>query len=162
MKGSARTRCKCRGVWNCGKCKGTGWRLRSVPFNPRRPKRFKNSALSPRDRERDHGLWGKYGITLADFNQILKKQGQRCACCNTDTPDRRGWFVDHLHEPGEGPTQSRTFSKYGRAKIRGIVCGRCNAAAGLIEAVGVEQVLRFIGYTCSKCVPWTPVTRDSA
>ncbi len=151
MKGSAKTRCRCRGIWNCGKCKGTGWRPRSVAIKPRRPKRFKNTTLDPKDRERDHGLWVKYGITLAEFRQRLESQGNRCACCGTETPDSRGWFVDHIHTPEEGLTQNRSFNKHGLAKIRGIVCGRCNAAAGLIEAVGAEVVLRFIGYVCTKC-----------
>lgn len=151
LKGSEKTRCKCRGIWNCGKCKGTGWRPRTVPLKARRPKRFKNNELDLEDRERDHGLWVKYGITLIEFRQMLESQGNRCACCSGDTPDARGWFVDHIHGPDEGLTQNRTFGKHGKANIRGIVCGRCNAAAGLIEAVGAELVLRFIGYRCTGC-----------
>lgn len=151
VSGSLKTRCKCKGKQGCPNCEGTGWRPRSDPYRPRRPKRFKNNKLPPEQRERDHGLWVKYGITLLEFNQMLESQGNKCACCGTTTPDTRGWFVDHIHEPGEGLTQNRTFSKHGRANIRGVVCGRCNAAAGLVEAVGVETVLRFIGYSCSQC-----------
>jgi hypothetical protein len=107
--------------------------------------------LPPEERERDHGLWTKYGITLAEFKQRLVDQDNRCACCGADTPDTRGWFVDHIPSPGETVTSHRTVTKHGPANIRGIVCGRCNAAAGLIEAVGIEIVLKFIKWACPQC-----------
>lgn len=146
-----KTRCKCKGHWNCGKCKGSGWRSRSVPYKTRKPKRFKNSNLPPKDRERDHGLWVKYGISLEDLNTRLATQGNVCACCGSSKPDARGWFVDHIPSPGEQNTANRSANKHGPANIRGIVCGRCNAAAGLIEAVGVSTVLRFIKWCCDEC-----------
>ena len=145
------TYCRCKGHWNCKKCNGTAWRPRTVPFKKRRPKRFKNNGLPLEERERDHGLWVKYGISLAAFKQRLADQGNVCACCGTDTPDARGWFVDHIRSPGEVETGYRTVTKHGPAEIRGIVCGRCNAAAGLIEAVGIEVVLKFLKWSCPQC-----------
>ena len=138
------TRCMCKKSPQCTKCLGTGWRKRQNAFASKRPARTRKLGLDPADRERDHGLYRKYGIGVAEFNAMFAEQGLKCACCSTDTPDRRGWFVDHIHEPGEGLTMNRSAKKHGKAKIRGIVCGRCNAATGLVEAVGLDVVLRYL------------------
>ncbi len=57
------------------------------------------------------------GMTEADYNSLLAKQGGRCAVCKTDTPTGKGgrlgrfFHVDHDHETGN---------------VRGLLCTGCN------------------------------------
>lgn len=75
----------------------------------------------------DHGrnkiLLNKYGITLAQYNQMLKEQGGVCAICKQ--PEQmlykgkpKRLCVDHDHKTG---------------KVRGILCQRCNTTLGRYE-----------------------------
>ena len=63
----------------------------------------------------------KYGISLEEYERILKSQRGRCAICRTDKPGKR-WHttfcVDHDHETGE---------------IRGLLCVGCNFALGQVR-----------------------------
>ena len=57
-----------------------------------------------------------YGMTKAEYDQMLADQDGCCAICRTDTPGGRGTFhVDHDHATGE---------------IRGLLCTRCNTGLG--------------------------------
>jgi|SRR6266702_2133022 len=61
-----------------------------------------------------------YGLTEADWDRLIKRQGNRCAVCRTDRPGGRGerWHIDHDHVTGQ---------------VRGLLCGRCNSAIGLLQ-----------------------------
>ena len=52
-----------------------------------------------------------YGITLADYNRMLKAQGGGCAICGRKPSKTRRLDVDHSHKTG---------------KVRGALCHRCN------------------------------------
>lgn len=67
--------------------------------------------------ERQYNLRTLYGITPAQFGDLLTIQGGRCPICGTDTPGGKNgtWHVDHCHTSG---------------KIRGILCARCNLMLG--------------------------------
>ena len=70
--------------------------------------------LLSRSREwnRNNRLTALYGMTLADYERMRKRQGDACAICKrTDVP----LCVDHCHSTGE---------------IRGLLCHRCNLALG--------------------------------
>lgn len=57
-----------------------------------------------------------YGICEAQHDELLKKQGNRCAICRTDKPGGNGSFhIDHCHSSG---------------KVRGLLCANCNMALG--------------------------------
>ena len=56
-----------------------------------------------------------YGITPEQFAERLIAQDNRCAICRTDTPNGKGWHVDHDHA-----TQA----------VRGLLCGNCNNGLG--------------------------------
>src|SRR6266403_544492 len=60
---------------------------------------------------RKHAL-RRYGLTLDDYDRILRGQGGACAICGTREPGgKKGRFtVDHCHESG---------------KIRGLLCINC-------------------------------------
>lgn len=60
----------------------------------------------------------KYSMTIAEFNAKLNEQGGVCACCGTSKWTKLGPTVDHNHKTGE---------------IRGLLCSRCNAAAGNVK-----------------------------
>lgn len=67
---------------------------------------------------RANGLMSAYGITLEEYDDLLKQQGGRCKICGTDTPGHKGRFhVDHDHSTG---------------KIRGLLCHACNTGIGLL------------------------------
>jgi hypothetical protein len=58
----------------------------------------------------------KYGITLEDYNNKLKEQGDVCAICKSNTPGGNGGlYVDHNHTTGQ---------------VRGLLCHWCNFMIG--------------------------------
>lgn len=67
-----------------------------------------------------------YGITVSDYERMLKSQGGGCAMCGTTDPalgsrtyrkrSREAFDVDHCHSTG---------------KVRGLLCSRCNRLVGL-------------------------------
>ena len=76
-------------------------------------------------KNRERGLrWRKngnlkrtYGISLDDYESLLKSQGNVCKICKTE---RSGKYlaVDHDHRTG---------------KIRGILCENCNRGLGMFK-----------------------------
>lgn len=81
---------------------------------------------------REMRLRKAHGITIQQYDDLLASQNGRCACCGTDTPGgSSGWFhVDHDHESGG---------------IRGLLCGACNMAIGLLGD-NIEGVARAMSY----------------
>lgn len=57
----------------------------------------------------------KYGITLAQWEELFTQQGNCCAVCKTTDPGTQNWHTDHCHTTG---------------KVRGILCSRCNLGIG--------------------------------
>jgi hypothetical protein len=76
---------------------------------------------------RKQGICRK-GITITEFNNLLKKQNKVCAICKKpETAFLKGRVkklsIDHCHNT---------------KKVRGLLCGRCNAAIGLVkEDIGI-------------------------
>lgn len=61
-----------------------------------------------------------YGLTVHDYNRMLRKQGYRCAICRRlpkDVKGRGSMAVDHDHKTG---------------LVRGILCYNCNSALGYL------------------------------
>ena len=89
-------------------------------INSKRQKEWKEANVEwVKERDRRSSLLRKYGITLEDYYNLLKKQGNVCAICSTETPTGIGTFhVDHCHKTG---------------KIRGILCSKCNHSLGLFN-----------------------------
>jgi hypothetical protein len=56
----------------------------------------------------------KYGISKAEFNELLRSQGFLCAICSQPDPTH----VDHCHRTG---------------LIRGILCKKCNSLLGMAD-----------------------------
>ena len=67
--------------------------------------------------KQDYDIRKKYGISLADRDELLEAQGNRCAICLTTDPGR-SWHIDHDHVTG---------------KVRGILCFGCNVGLGVFQ-----------------------------
>ena len=61
----------------------------------------------------------KFGITLKQYNKMLKNQGNTCKICKTQVPGGNGrWSIDHDHKTGV---------------VRGLVYQTCNGSLGFAQ-----------------------------
>lgn len=59
----------------------------------------------------------KYGMSMADYENLLKEQDNKCAICGTDAKLlTKKLSADHSHKTG---------------KVRGLLCQLCNAGLGM-------------------------------
>jgi Recombination endonuclease VII len=65
--------------------------------------------------QRKRNLKAFYGITVEDYEKILKLQGGVCAICGGVNENSRQLAVDHNHKTGD---------------IRGLLCHLCNGLLG--------------------------------
>ena len=77
-------------------------------------------------RKKDTVLRKKYGITLAEYKQMLREQGGKCAICRRyerkiDPRTKKAMMlaVDHPHDDS--------------GTVRGLLCSECNRAIGLFR-----------------------------
>lgn len=72
-----------------------------------------------------------FGITLDDYNEMLKKQDYKCeVCLRHESEFKRKLSVDHNHTTG---------------KIRGLLCSLCNTALGKLKE-DKEVINRLLNY----------------
>lgn len=92
-------------------------RSRVTAYRNADPERYRemNRARRTPALNRTHYL-KRYGLSPADFDSLLERQGGRCAICREDSPGRY-WCVDHDHLVG--PTA-----------VRGVLCWHCNVGLG--------------------------------
>lgn len=94
-------------------------------------KQFKRDARARREKPEDRraaNLKQRYGISLADYENMLARQDGKCAIC-TQPPNRP--VVDHCHSTG---------------RVRGILCLKCNAMLPAIEdGAYLAGALRYLG-----------------
>lgn len=62
-------------------------------------------------------LRNKYGMTLDDYDVMLRSQSGKCAICRKKPEEGALLQVDHCHKTG---------------RIRGLLCWRCNRAIGYL------------------------------
>lgn len=92
--------------------------------------RYKNSNGAGKDRVFDQSLRRLYGITLAQYDEILAKQGHLCALCGERPDSDRRMHVDHDHATG---------------KIRAVLCHHCNLMLGNAKD-SVNRLRQAIAY----------------
>jgi hypothetical protein len=80
--------------------------------------------LRYKKRQKDLDLQSTFGITLDQYNQMLKDQNGVCVICKNPENEvekgkqQRTLSVDHNHKTG---------------KVRGLLCGKCNKGIGLFK-----------------------------
>ncbi len=83
-------------------------------------------------REREYKR--KYGITIADYEKLLKQQNNKCAICGTVNPGKShdNFCVDHDHSKKKD-------------SVRGLLCVGCNRVLGLFKD-NPERLIAAAGY----------------
>ncbi len=136
----------------CGECRACG-RARSLEYSRTGLAKEKNARWRERNRpqvnalalERYHKdkrrfentrLKTRYGITLAEFENLSNAQQGKCACCG-DVPSRL--VVDHCHVSGN---------------VRGLLCGSCNTGIGSLgdDTAGVRGALAYLDRSAGQVV----------
>lgn len=98
-----------------------------------RRKERRTDAEKALDRKKQYGRYIKrtYGITLNEYDVMLRRQHGRCAICGTDEPGGKGIFnVDHCHKTGA---------------VRELLCAKCNFLLGHAED-SIERLEQAKGY----------------
>lgn len=96
-------------------------RQREAYKNPESKKKFKGRMLKR-----------IYGITIEEFENMLKLQNNTCKICPTKHLDNnKSLHVDHDHETGE---------------IRGLLCDKCNRGLGYFKdnADFLESAIKYL------------------
>lgn len=97
------------------------------------PRRRPARVLTPEeDAQRKHrARCLVYGLTPADFEEILWAQGMACAICDRTFKSYRNIHIDHCHRTGV---------------IRGFLCARCNVGLGQFDdnAERLVSALRYL------------------
>lgn len=71
------------------------------------------------EKRRRYQLKKNFGLTVAQYDEMLREQGGGCAVCGGEPGGRwKNFAVDHDHETGA---------------VRGLLCLACNRAIGLLE-----------------------------
>jgi hypothetical protein len=87
--------------------------------NKRARERERKKYLTPEGRRihKDRELRSTFGISLAEYETMLKNQNHGCAICSRQTAGHRTIYfaVDHNHKTG---------------KVRGLLCSSCNRGIG--------------------------------
>lgn len=84
------------------------------------------------DKIMNRKLLNLYGITLAERDALIEKQGGGCAVCGDSFSDTSRPHVDHNHETGE---------------VRGVLCDPCNRGLGFFDdsLEGLMKAVRYLG-----------------
>jgi hypothetical protein len=94
--------------------------------------RKKKWTLANKEKIAAYHLKRTYGLSVEDYNSMLKIQKYKCATCGIlDKDTQMGkLFVDHCHKTGS---------------IRGLLCSKCNSALGLVNE-NIEILTNLISY----------------
>ena len=86
--------------------------------------RAHNRKESTKRRLRAYRLQRAFGISLFEYEEMLRSQGGNCAICKSPTPGRYKHFqIDHSH---------------GAGGVRGLLCMSCNFRLGWYERCRTE------------------------
>lgn len=85
----------------------------------RRRASCREKKIADRNSHLSQVLERNYGITLAEYNEMLDDQGGGCFICGrTAAEEGKRLGVDHDHDTGE---------------VRGLLCQNCNTAIGFLQ-----------------------------
>lgn len=91
----------------------------------RQRNRDRQRAISRKSRLRT-----KFGVTIEQYDEMLRAQGGRCAICLDLPSSKRRLAIDHNHQTGA---------------VRGLLCGQCNTMLGKSRD-SIEILLKGVGY----------------
>jgi hypothetical protein len=93
---------------------------------------YKHGRSGTKDYALEIHMKQNYGITFAEYNQILNEQNNVCAICFASPPDhhKKRLNIDHCHSTG---------------RVRGLLCDACNRALGLFKD-SPDLMLKAISY----------------
>lgn len=87
----------------------------------------------PRRPQRHRGYYLKkaYGLTVAQYDEMVAACGGKCAVCGRIPRERERLHVDHNHTTG---------------KVRGLLCNQCNAGIGLLGDApeGLRRAIEYL------------------
>lgn len=108
-------------------CRSCGTWVSQETWSSRTSSSYRNHARCNRC-IRDQRMRSTFGITQDQYEELLEKQGGRCAGCGAHQGDQTGrsLSVDHDHECCPG-------SKSCGDCVRGLLCVRCNVALGYLR-----------------------------
>lgn len=86
-------------------------------------KKIKMSKEDKKLKEKAKRLYKTYGITLEEYDELLRQQNNVCAVC-LDRPGSGRLCVDHLHQKGFRTMPPEEKKKY----VRGLCCFLCNVS----------------------------------
>jgi hypothetical protein len=102
-----------------------------------RPKKLESDRRRYHEKKDEWINWSylrKYGITLKYYNELLIKQGGKCAICRQKCSSGKRLAVDHDHKTGI---------------VRGLLCGHCNTALGKLHD-SPEVIKRALDYVLNR------------
>lgn len=90
------------------------------------------------------GRFARYGLSLDDYDEMLKGQDGKCALCRADKPGGKGkWHIDHV-----GGTNPKVFNQCKSDSVRGLLCHHCNVSLGhyekLLHRVGRDKIVHYL------------------
>lgn len=104
-----------------GKPRITSW---CEPCNKKRTNDLNRARYDPREGRSQH-LHYTYGITLEEYEAMLRQQGGVCAICKQ--PET------YLHPRWKTPNNLVVDHNHKTGKIRALLCQHCNRALGLLR-----------------------------
>ena len=86
--------------------------------------------ISPEIRK-NRVLKSRYGIDLGEYRDMIRAQGNKCACCGKKGGSTKGTqlYVDHNHSTG---------------KVRELLCAGCNMIVGSLESPKLEAAMKYL------------------
>lgn len=89
-------------------------------FSTRSKKKWESRPKDEKDTiNRKNRLKYYYGLTVEDYQQMVKEQDEKCYLCgNEDNYNGKPLYVDHCHNSG---------------KVRKLLCQHCNSGLGMFR-----------------------------
>lgn len=89
-----------------------------------------DNAKTAKRKAKDRRLRKTYGITITEYDRMLKEQKGVCWICHRP-PKKRALAVDHDHKTGQ---------------VRGLLCSNCNYGMGRYFKENAEHLRRAAEY----------------
>lgn len=98
--------------YHCKQCR------KAIDSRPEHRKQHRERYHRNKRRLKTLELQRTYGISVEQFEEMLKAQGNKCLICKRTSSGGNGWHVDHSHK---------------LKRVRGILCCYCNPMLGFAQ-----------------------------